>query len=54
LTACSTTHHIDYVDGHHTQIKEHEASGDDGSDNRKYLAMVTNDSHNANYQGSGE
>jgi hypothetical protein len=48
------THHNDYADCHHTQIKEHESADNDGSDNRKYLAFIADDSHDANYQGSKE
>ncbi len=35
-------------------MKEHESAGNDSSDNRKYLAFIADDSHDANYQGSKE
>jgi len=54
LTSCSTAHPNDYADSHHTQIKEQESAGNDSSDNRKYLAFIADDSHDADYQGSKE
>ncbi len=54
VSACSTTHHNDYAECHHTQIKDRDSAGNDSSDNRKYLAFIADDSHDANYQGSKE
>jgi len=54
VSACSTTHHNDYAECHHAQIKERESAGNDSSDNRKYLAFIADDTHDANYQGSKE
>lgn len=52
--ACSATHYTDETDTHHAQIKEHESGGNNGSNNRKQLTTVANDSHDTKCQSSRE